>query len=49
LRAEPAVRAAKAAIVEQHGSRLQHGTAQRRSKTRSSKTPPPMQQQALDF
>jgi len=49
LRAEPAVRAAKAAIVEQHGSRLAHGTRQRRTKAHSKQTAAPMQQQMLDF
>ncbi|MFA9219361.1 MAG: FAD-binding domain-containing protein [Sphingomonadaceae bacterium] len=44
LRAEPAVRAAKAAIVDQHGSRLQRG--------RGKRTPPPAldtRQLGLDF
>ncbi|AKJ69435.1 deoxyribodipyrimidine photo-lyase family protein (cryptochrome) [Pandoraea thiooxydans] len=49
LRARPEVRAAKAGIVEKHGSRLQRDTGRRPQRSSSAATGSEARQQSLDF
>ncbi|MDE2289309.1 MAG: deoxyribodipyrimidine photolyase, partial [Burkholderiales bacterium] len=49
LRARPEVRAAKAGIVEKHGSRLQRDTGRRPRRLSSAATGAEARQQSLDF